>query len=259
MHWIIQDGVFGDETAELIKHTKSYQLMKDCVYEFDGRGPFIIRGTTKFIRETYNRWAEYCKMPGLLHLDNYQCSNYYLEIPEEKLLNSDFLLLPWWKLKRSRYNVFEYLNADRLFIRPNSGEKLFTGTTIGHKWFKKELEIIEGLPSSNFDQQDLVLVSSFKDVWNECRFLMQKNNIISFSPYGDWETDENIEDFSIVNIYGDLVASNRYYPDSFYTIDVCMTPGGPQIIELNSFVSAGLYEMDYSLVVKAVEDFYANN
>ena len=254
-HWIIQDGVFGDETIELIKHTKSYTLTNDP-HILDAEGPYIVRGTTKFISQTYNKWAEWCNMPNLLHLDNYQCSNYYLEIPEEKLLNSDFLLLPWWKLKRSRYEVFEYLNAERLFIRPNSGEKLFTGTTIGHKWFKKELEIIEGLPSSNFDQQDLVLVSSAKEVWNECRFLMQKNKIVSWAPYSYDSSMNNQDD---INLYEELVTSNRYYPDSFYTIDVCMTPGGPQIIELNSFVSAGLYEMDYSKVVKAVEDLYANN
>lgn len=256
MHWIIQDGVFGDETVELIKHVKSYQLVSDWALNFEGGRPYIVRGTTKFIKDTYNRWAEYVKMPNLLHLDNYQCSNYYLEIPEEKLLNSDFLLLPWWKLKRSRYNVFEYLNAERLFIRPNSGEKLFTGTTISHKWFKKELEIIEGLPSSNFDQQDLVLVSSAKEVWNECRFLMQKNKIVSWAPYGEHNTVSN--DY-LFEDYESLVTSNRYYPDSFYTIDVCTTFGGPQIVELNSFVSAGLYEMDYSLVVKAVEDLYAKN
>ena len=161
MRWIIQNGVFGDETAELIKHTKSYQLTNDFGYVFDG-GPFLVRGTTKFIKEAYSRWDDYSWMPNLLHLDNYQCSNYYLEIPREKLLNSDFLLLPWWKLCDPRTDLFNYFKTSKLFIRPNSGEKLFTGTTVGNKWYSKELEIIEGLPSSNFDQQDLVLVSSAK-------------------------------------------------------------------------------------------------
>lgn len=252
MHWLIQDGVFGDETSELIKHTKSHQLMNDYVYGFDGEGPFIVRGTTKFIKDTYNKWAEYCKMPNLLRLDNYQCSNYYLEIPRKKLLNSDFLLLPWWKLENSGEGLFKYFGCDRLFIRPNSGEKLFTGTTVGNKWFSKELEIIQDLPSSNFDVQDLVLISSAKEVYEEVRFLMQGKNVISYG------STDNIWGFDLPS-YTKLAESNRYFPDHFYTIDIGMTKDGPKIVELNSFVSAGLYEMDYSLVVKAVEDFYAKN
>jgi hypothetical protein len=251
MHWIIQDGVFGDETAELIKHTKSYQLTKDC-YVFDGENPFIVRGTTKFIKDAYMWWAEYCNMPNLLHLDKYKCSNYYLEIPEEKLLNSDFLLLPWWKLCDPRTDLFNYFNTSKLFIRPNSGEKLFTGTTIGNKWYSKELEIIQGLPSSNFDVQDLVLISSAKEVYEEVRFLMQGKNVISYG------SADNLWGFDLPS-YTKLAESNGYFPDDFYTIDIGMTKDGPKIVELNSFVSAGLYDMDYSLVVKAVEDFYAKN
>jgi hypothetical protein len=250
MHWIIQDKVFGDETVELIKHIKSYDLVQNSGYGFSGQYPLMIRGTTKFIKEIYNRWEDW--MPNLLHLDNYQCSNYYLEIPREKLLNSDFLLLPWWKLENSGEGLFEYFGCDRLFIRPNSGEKLFTGTTVGYKWFSKELEIIQGLPSSNFDAQDLVLISSAKEVYEEVRFLMQGKNVISYG------SSDNLWGFDLP-LYTKLAESNRYYPDHFYTIDIGMTKDGPKIVELNSFVSAGLYDADYSLVVKAVEDFYANN
>ena len=159
MHWIIQDSVFGDETQELIKHIKSYDLVKESVYGFSGQYPFIARGTTNFIKEIYNRWDDCSWIPNLLHLDKYECSSYYLEIPAQNLLNSNFLILPWWRIKQTGYKLFEYFNTDRLFIRPNTGVKLFVGTTVLSRWFNKELEIIETLPSSQFDEQDLVLVS----------------------------------------------------------------------------------------------------
>ena len=102
MHWVIQDKVFGDETAELIKHTKSYQLVPDCgVYGFGADDPYIVRGTTKFIKETYDRWGEFSNMPKLLTLKNYTCSKYYQKVP--RLLNQDFLILPWCTLSDSKY------------------------------------------------------------------------------------------------------------------------------------------------------------
>lgn len=59
-----------------------------------------------------------------------------------------------------------------------------------------------------------------------------------------------------ISEYRPLAESNTYFPDAFYTIDIGMTSNGPRIIELNSFVSAGLYNMDYEKVTKAVEDYY---
>jgi len=248
MHWVIQDKVFGDETAELIKHTKSYQLVPDCgVYGFGADDPYIVRGTTKFIKETYDRWNEFSNMPKLFTIKNYKCSKYYQKVP--RLLNQDFLILPWWRLSDSKYILCEYF-GDGLFIRPNSGEKLFTGTTVGHKWFHKELDIIKSLPSSNFTEDTLVVVAKQQKIWNERRFVMHENTIITSAVYGgDSQADEGPE------VYSDLVTSNRYYPDDFYTIDVCMTENGPRIVELNSMVCAGLYDCDYEKVVKSVETY----
>jgi len=248
MHWVIQDKVFGDETAELIKHTKSYQLVPDCgVYGFGADDPYIVRGTTKFIKETYDRWGEFSNMPKLLTLKNYTCSKYYQKVP--RLLNQDFLILPWCTLSDSKYILCEHF-GDGLFIRPNSGKKLFTGTTVGRKWFHKELDIIKSLPSSNFTEDTLVVVAKQQKIWNERRFVMHENTIITSAVYGgDSQADEGPE------VYSDLVTSNRYYPDDFYTIDVCMTENGPRIVELNSMVCAGLYDCDYEKVVKSVETY----
>ena len=102
--------------------------------------------------------------------------------------------------------------------------------------------------------QDLILIASARKIWNEVRFLMCKNKIVSASSYGDNEVP-----FSegVYPDYCNMVEANFYYPDTFYTIDVGMTEQGPKIIELNSFVSAGLYVANYEKVAKAVEEFYS--
>jgi len=254
MHWVIQDKVFGDETAELIKYAKSYQIAPDCgVYGFGADDPYIVRGTIEFVKETYGRWDEFSNMPKLLTLKNYTCSKYYQKVPN--LLNQDFFILPWWKLKKCKHELFNYFDTDeginRLFIRPNSGKKLFTGTTVGPIWFEKEFDIIKALPSSNFTEDTLVVVAKQQKIWSERRFVMHENTIITSAVYGDYsQADDGPE------VYSDLVKSNTYYPDDFYTIDVCMTENGPKIVELNSMVCAGLYDCDYEKVVKSVETYY---
>lgn len=255
MHWIIQDKVFGEETDELIKYCSSYELVEHGCKKFSCPGPYIVRGTTQFIENIYGMWGNFCNIPDLLTLENYECSNYYLEV--ENLLNDHFVMLPWWKLYHSEDLLRRtFPDFERLFIRPNSGQKRFTGTTIGFKWWEKELEIIAELPSSdNLINTDLVLVAPARKVWNEVRFLMCENKIVSASAYGDNEVE-----FSegVYPDYCNMVEANNYFPDTFYTIDIGMTELGPKIIELNSFVSAGLYDIDYKKVVKSVEEFCAN-
>lgn len=249
VHWVIQANIFGYETESLIKHCKSYELVHGSVYGFMEPGPYIIRGSINFVQETCNRWDD-AQIPDLLHLPDFECSSYYLEIKD--LLNKDFLLLPWWKLSSDKERLFEYFETDKLFIRPNSGRKLFTGTTVGYKWFTKELDIIYELPSSKFDQQEIVLIAKAQEVWGEARFLMQGKKIISYSLVDDTYGFDGVN----ISEYRPLAESNTYFPDTFYTIDIGMTREGPRIIELNSFVSAGLYNMDYEKVTKAVEDYY---
>lgn len=93
VHWIIQDKVFGEETKELIKYVKSYQLIdNNMVYIYNGKSPCIVRGTTKFIENVYKTHYD-CNIPKLLTLPNYECSTYYLET--QNLLNDNFVMMPW--------------------------------------------------------------------------------------------------------------------------------------------------------------------
>ncbi len=240
MHWIIQD-IFGEETNNLIKYLDDYQIVNDKTYlskpSFD---TCIIRGSIDFIEK-------FSKIPfsvKLLTLENYTCSQYYNYI--EGLINSDCIFLPWGKLKYSKDIIFKCFGGDRVFIRPNSGKKIFTGTSVGKKWWNKELEIVKNFPENNILDTDLVLISSFKEIVKEYRVLMYRNEIIDYSIYNG---ETHFYDNKLIKHY---CSKNTYYPDIFYTIDIGIGDNFSGILEINSFVSAGLYEMDFKKVVSRI-------
>jgi hypothetical protein len=161
--------------------------------------------------------------------------------------------MPWHKLYRP-YAVDTIKSAtasNRFFIRPNSGKKIFTGTTLGYKYFTKELDIIKSLPDSNINDNDLVVISSEKQIDAEYRLLMHKNTIIDYScyiepSYGSVRTDLLDRDFSW------LALRIKNFPDCFYTLDICYTEKTPYILELNGASTAGWYDMDYDKIVKYI-------
>jgi glutathione synthase/RimK-type ligase-like ATP-grasp enzyme len=50
-----------------------------------------------------------------------------------------------------------------------------------------------------------------------------------------------------------LAGMNRYFPDLLYTLDVAFTNDDVYVIEINSFVSSGLYEIDFQQLVPKIE------
>jgi hypothetical protein len=234
IRWVIQDRIFGDETTEMIQYVSSYVLQGNKVEIPKSLKADVYRGSIEFV--------EIFGSP-LLSLDNYRCSKYYASVPY--LMNCDCVWMPWWKLESSRDELQERFPGVGVFVRPDVGRKVFTGTTLTFRWWKEELKIIHGLPTSNIRGDDIVLVAKKRtDIRAEYRLLMHKNEVLGSVLYcGEDEPTDALE----------LAIANRYFPDTLYTLDVALTDGGAYILELNSFVSSGLYDMDFKSVVPKIE------
>lgn len=247
MHWIIEN-VFGKETEELCKHIKDYQIVEPgsrllSKLSFDDKN--IIRGSIPFI---LNHRHPFLYKENLLTLKNYECINYYPKV--NNLLNSDCIFLPWGMLSKNRDIIFKsFPKTEKFFIRPNSGKKIFTGTTLTKKWWDKELDIIYNLPYSEIKPDTLVLISSAKKIAREYRVLMHKNEILDYCIY------DGISMHSDYQLIFNNCKTLRYFPDKFYTIDIAFLENNLcKVLELNSFCSAGLYDMNYEKVVKEIEN-----
>lgn len=240
MHWVIQENIFGEETDRLIPYCRSVQVLSPESFPTNsclayGKG-VVVRGSTKFVGKTN---------PIFFNLEKYS-QNYTAHIDRKVLLNSDASIILWGAFKHHWVSEHE-----RLFIRPFSGEKIFTGTTIGHKWHKKECEIIEGLPStSGLTDDTLIVFAKEKKIFSETRFLVGPGGIVDDSHYNGVPPSsmEWLEQKELI----DSIDKTKF--DPFFTVDTCLSENGPAIVEVNSFNCAGLYDMNMIKVVRALEN-----
>lgn len=247
MRWVIQDGVFGDETEALklalnklnISHTVG---MPNSVL---GGGTVFVRGTTGFISEFNLRFGEYVDVVCSPTMHKYRYDVYakhYLS----RLLNSSFAIYPWWYLKGLDF-IFS-----PIFVRPLVGDKIFTGTTVGTKYYHKELEVIENLPSTcGLTDETLVVLSSDKsqDILGECRLIMQGSKCLAWDFYTEGEY-----------LVPDLELIQQWFtwtPDEFFVADVALTPDGWKLVEINGLASAGWYDINPTPIIQAIEERYS--
>lgn len=250
MRWVIQDGVFGDETEALKlaldKLNVSYIVgMPDSVVGLLGGSSVFVRGTTGFIADFNLRFGEYVDVVCSPTMYNYRYDVYakhYLS----HLLNSNFAIYPWWYLKE----LDSILSP--IFIRPLVGDKIFTGTTVGTKYYHKELEVIENLPSTcGLTDEPLVVLSSDKsnDILGECRLIMQGNKCLAWDFYTEGEY-----------LVPDLELIQQWFtwtPDEFFVADVALTPDGWKLVEINGLASAGWYDISPTPIIQAIEERYS--
>lgn len=247
-NWIVQTDVHDKECSErLINSIKNFGVK---VLEIDKNWNYlslpiqfsdaIFYGSLEF--------GEILKNPrGYINLfiDNisdFDCHNYYPRI--KNLLNKDFFLIPKGCILDNEELIKDSFVGDKLFIRPNSSDKSFTGTTISKKWFKTELSII--FEVSNFtarrivQDHELILFSSYKNVENEVRLVIVDGEVVASSTYlGDKTIETNID------ISGCL---------PFCTIDVCVDT--LKIIEMNSFSFASFYNCDTDKIVSYINNYF---
>lgn len=247
MLWVIQEG--WEELPQLEAALKANNTSYCIGYpESIIAGETIIpRGSMEFVKTLESRFGEYSNMVSWTP-KNYECSYYYTKVEIDKLLNGECVFLPWKNLETYGRDLFSFFGNDRLFIRPNDGGKTFTGTTVGRKYFSRELEIIKSLPSSSINPETLVLISNARQLeYKEYRFLILDKKIVSFSDY----SSDPYQVGALVP-YKDLfsfVKSLDYTPDWCYTIDVCVDYQF-KVVEYNSGVCAGWYDMDYDKIIK---------
>lgn len=262
IEWILEENCFGGEQADLISAAldAGHKINFDIPDSIDHTDFRIIRGSTDFVDRYSAIFLEFDPFCICSNLKFYDCTHYYTKNNYDKLLNSDCVWIPWKNLNE---DLFDFFKTDRLFIRPNSGKKIFTGTTVGYKWFDKELEVIQSLPSTKgLTPETLVLVSSCKDIVKEARFLVGPDGIIDGSWYnGDGNNLElkQMSDFANEFSFNKIVidpSTGGFVWEDFFTIDVAQTEKfGLQVVEINSFSSSGLYNMHTPTIIKNIEEY----
>ena len=233
MKWLIEN-IFGTE-CEFKKF-----LGNDYI-EIDKNVSWLDLPSESFIfygsLETHN---EIVKMDHpyfvrFFYKEKYKCNNYYPS-NYKLLLNKDCTLMPFGLLQYNKKHIFDMFMGSWVFIRPNSGCKEFTGTIIGKKHFEKELtyEIFK-----NVKDEELVLISSYKEIPDEYRMVIIDNELVTST--ASLEIEEKFKESILPNIK---------FNEAIYTVDYCSTYN--KIVEINSFSCAGLYNSDYKKIIDKI-------
>lgn len=192
--------------------------------------------------------------------ENLKCSRYFPEFGRY-LLAQDYAMVPFGDLARRRDLLFGLFGLeDTLFVRPDSGSKIFTGQVIYRENWEKDLGLIA--PAS-ISPAEMVVVSSPRNIVGEWRFVVADHEVIAASSYRldreiarePWPLDGD------AYLLAKEVASHPWQPDRLWTLDVCRTNSGHHyLVEINSFSCSGMYACDPGPIVEhasriALEDW----
>jgi hypothetical protein len=168
------------------------------------------------------------------------------------LLNRDYFLLPFSELDRCREFVFRTLGREgRVFIRPDSPLKLFTGQVASRETFAADLEF---MGFYEFPANSLVVVSSPQEILAEWRFVVAGGKVVTGCQYRNAREIELLPDYDPQALrLAETIVSKGYQPDPVWVMDICrIADGSYHLLEIGGFSFSDLYVCNMPAVVEAV-------
>jgi hypothetical protein len=153
------------------------------------------------------------------------------------------------------------------FIRPIDDSKYFAGKVFTQEEFyewKRNVVVLEHDYGNSLSSDTLIQLCKPKEIYAEYRFWVVDKQIVTCSLYkrGDRviyssDVDNHVKRFaeSVVR-HGDITLSMRtsaWQPHRAYVLDVCETPDGMKIVEINTINSSGFYAAQVQDLVMALE------
>lgn len=169
-------------------------------------------------------------------------TNYFEESGlREYMLNWDFEIKTVGQIEKEISDPREY------FIRPNRGDKPFTGFT-----GTKE-EIVRELSFQNISLSELCILAPAQNLSNiEYRTWFYGGKYITYAPYS-WESIPLIKEIDpdILDYCIEIESKTEYFGEGV-VIDWCVLPY-PAILETNAFSTSGLYEgVDLEKIITSI-------
>lgn len=234
--------------AEIISPNFIKKFRKDETVIF--QGSIELAGKIKgILNESGCKVLVYCDLP------RYQWIYYYDKF-RNLLLNKDFAVSTPEILKKHKFvYFFEYGKDAKIFVRPNRGDKPFTGQLVDLQDFEKFSETA---------RDEFIIISSPKEIIGEWRFICLGHEflghklaeIIASTTYmyqGQRTLIPSAPNGALDLCYE--VLDRKFFPDEVFCVDICQTKDGKfHLLELNAFSTAGLYAADEEAIVKKVSE-----
>ena len=180
----------------------------------------------------------------------FRCSAWYPRAAPW-LLHRRFEVLPLEALVEDPLSAFERVGAGpHAFFRPDSPLKPFSGRVLG-------LEAVSLAAFDHgfyFDDASLpVVIAPLCTVQQEWRFVVVDRRVVAGSGYiANGRRPIAQAPQTPAWAYASDIAAELEPPEPVYVLDVCDTPDGMRLLELNPFSGADLYACDLEAVVDAI-------
>lgn len=240
--YTVREFVYNPMTRDQNFH--KYYDKDDCVVFYGG-----IHMAQRVRREA--AW-----IPGVLGtFDNYDMLHLMGSDLEPHALNRNGEFLPFGKFVDSYDECVDKFGLD-IFIRPNGGEKQFSGCIFPEHDDSVDFTYLK----SKCRQSDLVYISRKKWINFEYRLVISNKKIVAGSLYmcgHDLETEasSSIPSGVLVNVEKILDITD-WVPDDIFVMDVYHNSllNRTAIIELNMISTSGLYACDLGKTITAMSE-----
>ena len=149
------------------------------------------------------------------------------------------------------------------FIRPIDDSKYFAGKVFEPEEFNSWRHDIceDGYDYGNsLRPETLVQICEPKEIYSEYRYWIINGKIVTRSLYKRGarviyspEVDNEVDWFAAMFAF-DIIGKPLSWLPKAYVLDVCDTPDGYKIVEINTINSAGFYAGDVQAIVMALEE-----
>lgn len=244
------------QSERLCKAVSTSDYYNERYNHFDDDACVVYYGSiqvAKAIQKLKPSWK-----PGpIANFTNFLCSHYYPEIGD-LLFNSEYVMIPLGDLKRSWPLLQRTFGQDELFIRPDGGDKTFTGRVVedADTFFEKEKVYLDEFCQPH----DICVISAAKNIEAEYRFVVADKQVVTGSRYSyrrHPSQSAEVPDGALA--VAKEVASSSFSPDIVYVVDVCESEDNFRVMETGAFSCAGLYMGDTDKIVEAVSSLVASH
>lgn len=260
MHWILQNNLFNEAAYQTLLDTLerfgiSYSIHKvvpfvgELVPVPDLTSANVICMGSYSLRHAAIRheWK-----PGVFDLEK---DDFTIQLRHwgGHMLNADSKVAPFKEVD---------FDDDLMFIRPIQDSKVFAGRVFTKEEFydwKRKVVVLEEDYGNSLTKDTLVQYTSPKLIYSEYRFWIVMGMIVTASLYKRGQRacytrvtkQERPDLFNYVN-----ARVNEWEPHNAFVIDVCETPAGLKIVEINTLNSCGFYDADIPALVNALEEAF---
>lgn len=178
---------------------------------------------------------------------NMDCSEYF-EGFKDFILQEDYRFMRFGDLTTEVYT-----DSYKIFVKPNSNTKEFTGQVVEISRFKAWKELHE---ECGVSPNLLLMFCRAQNLLKEWRFLIVNGNVVTGSQYHDCHTLDISDKVPAKAILFAKRAAQSWSPEPVYMMDVAEKSDGQfKIVEIGPFNYAGLYMCDLRKVVKAISQY----